>query len=147
MGCTYFVSRHRFVGLTVERESPLPDESIAMRAASLGRLSNERMQQTKPGSAKHGPVFAADPRCSTDLFRPCGFGELAGRQGRGTAGQRTAMLSYGYGSRPSRRWPFEDLAGRVRSVNGKRPVASRTSSPCNEPLEVTAQSEFAVQRR
>ena len=42
---------------------------------------------------------------------------------------------------------LEDLAGRVRSVNGRRPVASRTSSPCNEALEVTAQSELTVQRR
>ena len=67
-GLHYFVSRHRFVGLTVEFESPLPDDPIAMRAGSLGRLSNERMQQTKPGSAKHGPVFAADPRCCADAW-------------------------------------------------------------------------------
>ena len=31
-----------------------------------GRRQNEALQQTKPGSTTHGPVFAAERRCWTD---------------------------------------------------------------------------------
>jgi len=33
---------------------------------STGRAPNEALQQTKPGITTHGPVFAAERRCSTD---------------------------------------------------------------------------------
>jgi len=37
--------------------------------STRGRLPNEEMQQTKPGVTTHGPVFAADLRCSPDTWQ------------------------------------------------------------------------------
>jgi hypothetical protein len=33
---------------------------------TFGGPQNEALQQTKPGITTHGPVFAAERRCSTD---------------------------------------------------------------------------------
>ena len=58
------------VGLSVMRSSYWL--TAPWEGARLGQgeqLHNEGMQQTKPGLTTLEPVFAADPRCSTDLLQ------------------------------------------------------------------------------
>jgi len=50
--------------------SPLTDVAGATIPRSPVQPSNEALQQTKPGITTHGPVFAAERRCSPDFQRP-----------------------------------------------------------------------------
>ena len=73
----------------MERESPLTDEPIATRAAALGRLSNEALQQTRSALARIAAALAAERRCSTDLFRPVALVNwLVGRDEERPDGER-----------------------------------------------------------
>jgi len=56
-------------GRTLDEGCPSTDEPRPTRAASLGRLSNERMQQTRSALTTIAAALAADPRCSPDLLK------------------------------------------------------------------------------
>jgi hypothetical protein len=52
-------------------DCPLTDEPSPARAASLGRLSNEGLQQTRSALTSIAAALAAEPRCWAET---CGLG-------------------------------------------------------------------------
>jgi hypothetical protein len=59
---------NRGAGRTWEEGCPSTDEPRPTRAASVGRLSNEAMQQTRSALTSIAAALAADRRCSTHLI-------------------------------------------------------------------------------